>query len=372
LLAACRAICGQKNKESGRDKKGMNYTVEIDRISETDWSRNLEKFADANVYQAWAYGSVRWGTRNLSHLILKRGDEVVGMAQLRLIQPAGLRMGIAYLRWGPLCHLRGSELNLEVLEALAEALREEYCRQRGLYLEVLPNAFGGTERAEAFQLAFSSYDNEHRFSSAHYRTIVVDIQPSLEDVRKKFDRKWRNQLSASERNNLTVTFGTSSEDYARFSALYTEMWERKKFKTTVSVPEFGQIQQSLPENEKMRVALCYSEGKPAAGVVCTALGDSGIYILGATNEVAMKVKAAYFLHWNVIQWLKEVGVRYYDLGGIDPEGNPGVYSFKSGFSGTDVSHINSMTVCDSRVSMALIKTGHALRDSWNSVRARQG
>jgi lipid II:glycine glycyltransferase (peptidoglycan interpeptide bridge formation enzyme) len=35
----------------------------------------------------------------------------------------------------------------------------------------------------------------------------------------------------------------------------------------------------------------------------------------------------------MIEWLKERGCHWYDLGGIDPENNPGVYHFKCGIAG---------------------------------------
>jgi lipid II:glycine glycyltransferase (peptidoglycan interpeptide bridge formation enzyme) len=35
----------------------------------------------------------------------------------------------------------------------------------------------------------------------------------------------------------------------------------------------------------------------------------------------------------MIMWLKENGYKWYDLGGINPEENPGTYQFKRGLSG---------------------------------------
>ena len=44
----------------------------------------------------------------------------------------------------------------------------------------------------------------------------------------------------------------------------------------------------------------------------------------------------YTLQWRAAQHLKELGLRWYDLGGIDPDGNEGVYRFKSGMARIDV------------------------------------
>ena len=86
----------------------------------------------------------------------------------------------------------------------------------------------------------------------------------------------------------------------------------------------------------------------------------------------MKLKGAYLLHWTLIRSLRERGVRYYDLGGIDPEANPGVYHFKRGFSGVEVSHIGAMTRCDNSMSLALVKTGQLLSDGWRRFQLRLG
>jgi len=348
-----------------------DYAIEIDKATEEQWSELLDRFADGSIYQTWSYGTVRWGERNLSHVVLKKDGEVVAIAQLRIIRPANLKVGVAYLRWGPLTELRGKSPDPDVVRTMASVLREEYGRKRGLYLEILPNAFSGTSRAEAFQSAFSQYQCNVRLNSGSYRTLVLDLEPPIEELRKNLDKKWRNQLNAGERNNLSVIAGEGMEEYRSFCDLYSQMWERKRFKTNVSVEEFGQIQERLPEKQRMRVMICSHEGQALAGVVCTAMGDSAIYLLGATNEAGMKLKAAYVLHWTVIRWLKERGIRYYDLGGIDPEANPGVYHFKRGLSGADLSHISPLTTCDNFVSLALIKTGNAVRNRWKTLQTTQ-
>jgi hypothetical protein len=85
------------------------------------------------------------------------------------------------------------------------------------------------------------------------------------------------------------------------------------------------------------------------------MGDSAIYLLGATSDNGLDAKGSYLLQWTLIQWLKESGVRGYDLGGIDPQQNPGVYHFKRGLSGTDVCHMNPLVACNSAVSSAFAK-----------------
>jgi lipid II:glycine glycyltransferase (peptidoglycan interpeptide bridge formation enzyme) len=337
------------------------WQVEVDRANPAEWSQMLELFDDANIYQTSAYGGVRWGEKHVSRLVLKRDGEVLGMAQLRIVRPTPLKFGIAYLRWGPLWERHGRLLDPEVPTRMASAIEDEYVGKRQLFLRVLPNAFSGSPRATTMEAAFCRFTPESLSANNIYRTLIVDLSPSLEELRKGLDKKWRNQLSRSEKNNLTVIAGQGSEEYQTFCQIYSEMCKRKAIETTVDVKEFGQIQKDLTETQRMQVFICEDKGVPVAGLVASAMGDSAIYLFGATSDAGLNAKGAYILQWTLIRWLKERGTRFYDLGGIDPEANPGVYHFKRGFSGADVSHINPRVASKSAVSSAIVKAGLAVQ-----------
>ena len=178
----------------------------------------------------------------------------------------------------------------------------------------------------------------------------------LEEIRRKLEQKWRNQLNQSERNQLTITEGTDAASWQTFETLYCDMMARKRFDTTVSIKEFGDIQAALPEALKMRVFIASTAGVPVAGIACSFMGDTGIYLLGATNEPALKLRAANLLQWEAIKKLKQLGIRYYDLGGIDPETNPGGFHFKQGMSGKDVSQLPAYDFYRSSGQRLMLKT----------------
>jgi lipid II:glycine glycyltransferase (peptidoglycan interpeptide bridge formation enzyme) len=337
------------------------WKVEVDRWTPAEWSQMLDLFNDANVYQTWSYGQVHWGSKGLSHLVLQRDGEVVGMAQLRIVRPTKFNFGMAYLRWGPLCERRGRPLDSEVVAYMASALDEEYVRRRKLFLRILPNAFIGSQRARIFQSAFFRFDSELSLPDNTYRTFVLDLAPELEELRRRLDAKWRNHLKRAEKNRLKVLAGSGDAEFRTFCDIYNQMRKRKAFDTTVDVEEFARIQEHLPEPHRMRVLICEDRGVPVAGLVASAMGDSAIYLLGATSDTALKSQGAYLLQWTMIQWLKENGIRWYDLGGIDPVGNPGVYSFKRGFSGADVFQMNPMVACTSVVSSVVVRAGLAIQ-----------
>ncbi len=209
---------------------------------------------------------------------------------------------------------------------MASALDVEYVRKRKLFLRILPNAFVGSQRAAAVQSAFRRFDPEPSSPDNMYRTFLLDLAPGLEELRKRLDKKWRNQLSRAEKNNLKVIAGSGSDEYRTFCLIYNQMRKRKTFETTVDVEEFGRIQEDLVEPHRMRILICEDRGVPVAGLVASAMGDSAIYLLGATSDDGLNSKGSYLLQWTMIKWLKEKRIRWYDLGGIDPEANPGSLS----------------------------------------------
>jgi len=335
------------------------WQVEVDRVTPAEWSSMLDLFNDANLYQTWSYGAVRWGRKNLSHLVLKRNGEVSGIAQLRIIRPTRFNFGMAYLRWGPLCHRRGTELDAEAALCMARALEEEYVCKRGLLLQILPNVFVGSPRAVLFQSGFSRFTQEPQTSANVYRTFVLDLAPPIEELRRNLDKKWRNQLTRSEKNGLKIIAGNGTHEYRTFCRMYEQMQQRKGFESTVDIEEFERLQEDLPETYRMRILICEQDGLPVAGLVASAMGDSAIYLLGATSDDGLNAKGAYLLQWALIQWLRENRFKWYDLGGIDPEGNPGVYSFKRGLSGADLSQLTPFVACNSVVSSAIVRASLA-------------
>lgn len=350
--------------------QNKKWEVEVDRVTPETWSQVLELFDDANIYQTAAYGGVRWGERNLSRIILKRDNEPVAIAQLRIVRPTPLKFGMAYLRWGPLWERRGQPLDPDVPIRMGRAIEEEYIEKRRLLVRIVPNAFVGSPRAGTMQAALGGFSLETSGPENTYRTISLDLRPTLEDLRKGFDKKWRNQLTRSEKNNLTVTSENSSSQFRDFSEMYRQMLQRKQFDTTVDIDEFARMQEELPGNQRMQVLIAEKDGVPVAGLVASAIGDSAIYLLGATSDHGLEAKGAYLLQWTLIQSLKTMDIKQYDLGGIDPEGNPGVYHFKRGFSGVEVSQLSPLVASSSALSSGIVKAGLAVQRTLKQFAAR--
>lgn len=319
-------------------------------FEESKWNEILAGFSDASVYQSWAYGVVRWGENCLSHLILEEDGIVLCAAQVILKKIPFSKYGIAYIPWGPMWKRKNRNPDIKYLHRFLQKLKNEYAIKRGLLLRIAPNCI----KEENDQIKNIYHDLGFSFSKKNnkYRSILMDLSPSLEQIRKKLDQKWRNQLNKAEKLGIVVEEGTSLEMYDVFLNLQKDMQARKRYIPQIDYNQFKKIQEKLPNDLKFKIYIGKNENKPICAVIVSAIGDTAIYLLGATATDGMRLNGSNLLQWKSIEWLKSLGIENYDLGGIDPDENPGVYNFKlnlAGKNGKEIYHVEPLEFCDSKL-----------------------
>ena len=348
-----------------------DYAVETDNIDKETWSRILLEFDDANIYQTWSYGAVRWGEKNLSHLLLRKEGEIVAAAQARIVKLPVLPGGIAYIRWGGMWQRKGRPRDPEVFRRMIFALRREYADRRGLFLRMLPNVMDkdAQEMIEILQ--------EQGFARGTPpeggRTLYIDLRYSLEELRANMKSGWRKQLNRAERSGLALVEASDAELFEMFAAVYREMHNRKGFTEYVDIDEYRLIQQDLGDALKMKIMACRSNGDMHAAFMFSALGNMGLALLGASGAAGLNSGSSHYLQWKAIEWLKTNGYQWYDLGGYNPERVPGTAYFKSGLAGKngiDAGPIGQFDICTSGFSALAVRQMDGLRMRYRRLRAR--
>jgi len=344
----------------------MSINVVVDQVTASDWSDMASAFDDYNIYQTWSFAKQRAAEMKgrVSRLLVLRAGKTIGMAQVRIKRIPGLRSGIAYAYWGPLWRRPGSDS--ADLRMVLDAIRQEYVRRRGFVVRIVPNVTE-EDASEQIVAAFDDAGFLHDSTTARYRTFVLDLTPPLDELRRALAQKWRNCLNQAERQHLEIRSGTGRELVAEFARLYEEMASRKGFRSNVSARSFALVQDGLPQREKQTVLLTYLGGQALAGHVSSTLGGTCVYLMGASNEPGRRLKASYLLQWHAVRRAKEAGARRYDLGGIDPVGNPGVHRFKAGLSGCDCCFIGQYQASRGGLSNRMVPIAeHVYRSLANS------
>jgi lipid II:glycine glycyltransferase (peptidoglycan interpeptide bridge formation enzyme) len=139
---------------------------------------------------------------------------------------------------------------------------------------------------------------------------------------------------------------------------------RKRFFNSIDISQLKAIQRRLPAGQKMRVFLCHAGEELFAGGICSAIGDTALYLFGATSNRGLTGYASYLVHWNMLAWAKGRDCSSYDLNGVDPVRNAGGYQFKSqlaGRYGRQVAFVGQYDVYSSLPMKALIMSGDSVR-----------
>ena len=340
IRGACRGA-GEVTRAATNPLPGVHQaipsrTMDIEPVDRARWTELARGFADHNFRQCWDFGiqtASRVGAKS-EHVALRQAGEVVAIADVRVRKLPVVGGGLAYVTGGPLTRKDGRFDPARYVDAVA-ALRRRYVEERGCVLRILPPV-GPPEWNAALNAGLANAGFESTDAMPTHRTLLLPVGGDLAEIRKRFHQKWRNHLNRSEREHIEVRVGSDTAFLDRFAALFEEFVVRKGFHVDLGVDFYQRVDCELPEHERYVVLLAEREGQLLAGHLTTMLGDTCVSLLAATSPEALKCKAAYLIQWRTIESARERGCVSYDQGGIHPEGNPGVYSFKVGLAGTDV------------------------------------
>ena len=346
------------------------YSYEADTLNEHSWHQLVQRFEDANVFQTWAYAEAEAEKRNLSPLILTCNGERVAAALVRFKRLPVFGIGLAYVHRGPMWRRRGVEIRVEHFRQILRALRNEFVCRRGLTLRINPELFDDDVQglnAVIGEEGFAPVRNQVR-----NRTILMDLTPPLTVLRQGLGRNWKRNLKRAEEGHLQVIEDTDEGLIEKVIAIYEEMVSRKSFIGSGSIYRFRQIQARLPEDLKMKIMLCMSNGEVCAGLVWSAIGEMGIELHAATSNAGTQSGGSHLLRWKLVEKLKQQNAVCYNLNGIDPIKNPGTYRFKkelAGGHGRDVFYLGKFDASAGFLSELLIQLRDAIR---TQKKMRQG
>ena len=318
----------------------MACEVIVDNISREDWERYAGNFADYSIYQTWPYQQVRaeMDGQEVSRVVVKdENGHVVTMCQIRIkrIIPLGLRIG--YVQWGPLFGGKDGKIICST-EALKK-LRKAYLAHKVNVFRVVPNACTD-EVGRRFAEMLQSAGFAHVKSVEPYRTFILPADDSEEEIRRRLRKSFRRDLRYAEKADIEIKEGKNKEFCDMLDKLYHGLLQRKKFKG-LNPREFIETQAALSMPEKMNIIVAYSDGEPVAAHLASNLGDTGVVLLAASNEKGLACGSSYLIWYKGAVSALNAGMKWYDLGGIDPDNNPTVYQFKARMGGEDVLHIGA-------------------------------
>jgi hypothetical protein len=168
-------------------------------------------------------------------------------------------------------------------------------------------------------------------------TLDLDLRPEDSARLAQASGNWRHNLKRAAKYGLTVErWGTPLT--SEIISIYREMEALKGLDAQQSHDEIEAIVNSV--GGRLVFFRCLDrEGRLIALRGCGILGKRAWDLFAAASPPARKVYASHALLWALTSECRKMGVSRYDLSGIDPSANKGVYDFKKGTGASPMEYV---------------------------------
>jgi peptidoglycan pentaglycine glycine transferase (the first glycine) len=310
---------------------------------DAEWDAFVAEHPQGSILQTtnWARLKNRFGWR--SHRVwLRRDGKLVAGTQILYRTAAMGLMKIAYVPHGPLVDWEDEE---QVIVILNQIDQSAYRHGAGM-VKMEPLVWQVDLPAPDWRALCARHGCLPDTDSIQPpRTIMVDLRPSAEDILAAMKQKTRYNIRLAARKGVSVRQG-AIEDIPIFNQLMHVTGNRDGF--GIHSPTYYQAAYEIfAADGQLALFIAEYEKRPLAAFMISAIGNTGIYLYGASSDVERQRMPTYALQWAAMQWAKEKGCTQYDLWGIpdveeaDLEANFtqrhdglwGVYRNKRGFGG---------------------------------------
>jgi lipid II:glycine glycyltransferase (peptidoglycan interpeptide bridge formation enzyme) len=171
-------------------------------------------------------------------------------------------------------------------------------------------------------------------------TLELDLTQDLDAIQAAMEQRWRKALRKAERNTeLTTHFLEDRTErlaaFDDFTAMYAALRQRKGFATTLRPDAY---REAAADDEHLLFLDVREKGARVLVRIAHLSAERCTDFYTASNDRARATSAATLAVWRVVERAKAEGCRVFDLGGIDPAANRGVFEFKRGLCRNVVQH----------------------------------
>jgi hypothetical protein len=175
-----------------------------------------------------------------------------------------------------------------------------------------------------------------RKNTQTYETIWLDLRDSEQALRQRLNGKWRNRLNKAEREGLVVSIDQTGKTIGAFLDCYVLDKRAKNYKGRSREFLATEISGAMQLREAQILWASSENGTPVSAVLIVQHGHSATYRIGWTTDEGRAKQANTLLLWQACLLLKNRGIHFFDLGGIEPGTAEGMTAFKRGLGGEEL------------------------------------
>jgi hypothetical protein len=285
------------------------------------WDRLLARATFAHFPQDWAYaeGKVAGGKWGIRRYIIRHDDTERALVTVLEYRVMGIVV-LSRINRGPV--FLASEPSEDELADVLRLLRRT-CR--GLLLFAAPSI---TENQIADRvMPRAGFLRWQKFGWSSGR---IDISRSEQEIFAEFASPFRNRVRVGLKSSAVVRASVDRAAYDWLVDRHVENMRNKDFKAFTPDQLQALREAAMPGN--VTVFRVFIGERPVAGMSVVRFGDTAEYHIGWFGPDGRAVNAGNLLMWRIIQELRLLGVKSFDVGGMRP--GDGYTRFKQGMRPT--------------------------------------
>lgn len=295
--------------------------------TEESWDELLCSFHDYSVYQSYRWGvhKGRFGWRPI-RLVGYNGRDITSIVQV-LVKCYPLSIGVVWIPGGPVGNVVDWDSGLQAMICSITGVRMLYCRFNSMK-PFLPE--------DGSKLTSSGWQ---RPSSPLLSGLSLLYQPAFSEAEslRQCSGNWRHNLRRSAKHGLRV-YRWDKPNADEMIGSYVLMQNYKKLTTQITRQEIVSILEIFREQSVL--VRCDDEaGNMLSFRGALIYGEKAWDIFAATTPSGRNFYASHASFWELMKLCRERNVHWYDMGGVDPVNNPGVYDFKRGTGAKNLEYL---------------------------------
>ena len=294
------------------------------------WDLIVSQFSDGSIYQSskWAKHKESSGWQAI-RLIKFYQNHHVAAAQC-LFRRGPLGSVVVWVAGGPIG-------DIESVSSDFVNIVKQQTSARFLYVRIA--VMRKTDVASSNALTGQGW----RQSSAIIGTkssLVHSLDAEESIRRSRCSTNWKRNLKRSAQNDKS-TYIWKSPDAKSISDAYAQMDEFKNIKgvsLSRSIDDLQSVINTFGES-LILVRSDDQDGAPLAVRGALLFNETAWDFIAVTTPTGRKKYASHAVFWALAEQCFQLGIKQFDLGGIDPVNNRGVYDFKKGTGTAQVDYL---------------------------------
>lgn len=320
-------ICNQMKDVNCKSIK--NWVVRP--VRENEWNHHLSTVAKQNLLHTWDYGAARSSVAgwNIERLAVEKPDgEVIALVQV-LYYKLVMLGGIAKISRGPLLlgnHSEDDRNHILTLLAITEYARSVKWRIMQFSLEI-PQSENLASQLRAHKF--------YKQKGTNIGSGLLDLNLDLDTLRSNLNTLWKRTLKKIDKNKIVVRLEQTNDlRVNEFLKCYSAMQKDKAFKGINSdlIRLLSEKKSSSFEVNFFVAEMTDDEGMTIelGTRVCVKHGNTATDFLLYINEEGKKYWASTALYWHAIEYYKDLGCKWFDIGGLSENTTKGISDYKKG------------------------------------------